>query len=70
MLEFYQINEEAMQLRVTLNDVLTPELIERHADHIRDFCSFEGITPDPHDLAATVLTERQIKELLEELAEG
>ena len=58
-----------MTLRIRIDEVLTAELIARHADHIRDFLLLEGITPNPHGLAATDLTERQIKELLEELAE-
>ncbi|GAB4114674.1 MAG: hypothetical protein Fur005_18400 [Roseiflexaceae bacterium] len=57
-----------MQLRIRLGEVLTPELISRHAEHIRDFLVMEGVTPDPQDLAQTLLSERQIKELLEELA--
>jgi hypothetical protein len=57
-----------MQLRIRLSEVLTPELILTHSEHIRDFLVLEGIRPDPQDLAATELTERQIKELLEELA--
>jgi hypothetical protein len=57
-----------MQLRVRLDEVLTAELISRHAEHIRDFLAMEGVTPDPQNLAQTQLTERQIKELLEELA--
>jgi hypothetical protein len=58
-----------MQLRIRLGEVLTPELILAHSEHIHDFLVLEGVSPDPQDLAATQLTERQIKELLEELAE-
>jgi hypothetical protein len=57
-----------MQLRIRLSEVLTAELILTHSEHIQDFLVLEGIRPDPQDLAATELTERQIKELLEELA--
>jgi hypothetical protein len=57
-----------MALQVKIAEVLTPELIERHRDHIVDFLHLEGVTPDPSDLGATVLSERLIKELLEELA--
>ncbi|MDZ4722139.1 MAG: hypothetical protein SH847_27060 [Roseiflexaceae bacterium] len=58
-----------MQLHIRLGEVLTPELILAYSEHIRDFLVLEGVRPDPNDLAATELTERQIKELLEELAE-
>ena len=58
-----------MALKVSLAEVLTPELLERHRRHIADFLSMEGITPDAHDLGATLLSDRQIKELLEEIAE-
>jgi hypothetical protein len=57
--------EEWMQIR--LSEVLTPALLEQHAGHIRDFLALEGIRADD-DLGATVLNDRQIKELLEELA--
>jgi hypothetical protein len=60
----------AMIMRVRLGEVLTDELIERHRAHIQDYLHLEGITPDQDDLASTLLTDRQIKELLEELAEG
>jgi hypothetical protein len=59
-----------MANQVRLGEVLTAELIERHRDHIRDFLALEGIAADQRDLAAATLSERQIKELLEELAEG
>lgn len=58
-----------MPLMVTLAEVLTPELLERHRQHILDFLHMEGIAPAP-SLGATVLAERQLKELLEEIAEG
>jgi hypothetical protein len=58
-----------MTLRVRLGEVLTTELLARHRRHIHDFLAMEGITANADDLAATELTERQIKELLEELAE-
>jgi hypothetical protein len=58
-----------MPLKVSLADVLTPELLERHHQHILDFLAMEGITPDQNDLGATQLSDRQLKELLEELAE-
>ncbi len=57
-------------LKVRLNEIIPPELLEPNREHIRDFLLQEGITPDPDDLAQTQLTERQCKELLEELAEN
>ena len=57
-----------MVLRVKLSEVVTPEMLERNREHIRDFMLQEGITADETDLGATVMTERQVKELLEELA--
>jgi hypothetical protein len=55
-------------MQVQIKEVLTPELIAANRDHIVDFLALEGITADPDDLGATVLNDRQIKELLEELA--
>jgi hypothetical protein len=57
-------------MRVRLDDVLSPELMATHQEHIRDFLLQEGITPDPDNLGATVVTERQLKELMAELATG
>lgn len=57
-----------MTIYVRLAEVLTAELLAQHRDHILDFLHLEGIAPHPTDLGATVLSERQIKELLEELA--
>jgi hypothetical protein len=54
-------------MRVRLNEVLTVALLVQHEQHIRDFLAMEGITPAA-DLGETILSERQIKELLEELA--
>jgi hypothetical protein len=54
-------------MRVRLNEVLTVALLVQHEQHIRDFLAMEGITPAT-DLGETILSERQIKELLEELA--
>jgi hypothetical protein len=59
-----------MVLRVRLDEVLSPELLATHEEHIRDFLLQEGIAPDPGDLGATVVTERQLKELMAELATG
>lgn len=57
-------------LKVRLSEVIPPDMMERHRDHIRDFLLQEGISPDPDDLAATEVSERQFKELLGELAEN
>lgn len=57
-----------MALRVRLNEVMPAAMIEQHHEHIRDFLAQEGISEHPDDLAATELSERQVKELLEELA--
>jgi hypothetical protein len=60
--------EQTMVVRIRLDEVLTADLLVKHADHIHDFLRLEGITPHADGLAATTLTERQLKELLEELA--
>ncbi len=57
-----------MQLTYRLGDVLTPELLAQHDESIRNFLIFEHIAFDPNDLAGTHMTERKIKEMLEELA--
>ena len=57
-----------MALRVRLGEVLSPDLILTNREHIEDFLLQEGITPDPDDLGATEVSERQVKELLAELA--
>ena len=54
-------------MRVRLSEILTPELLVQHDQHIRDFLAMEGVTPAA-PLGDTLLTDRQIKELLEELA--
>lgn len=54
-------------MKVRLAEILTPELLMKHDQHIRDFLAMEGISPAP-DLGDTLLSDRQIKELLEELA--
>ncbi len=59
-----------MALVVRLSEILTPSMLETHQQHISDFLQQEGIPFDPDNLAAAELTERQIKELLEELAEN
>ena len=57
-----------MIVKVRLAEVLSPQLLAENAEHIRDFLLQEGITPDPDDLGETVVTERQLKELMAELA--
>ena len=56
-------------VQVRIDEVLTPELLARHADHIRDFLELEGVAPATA-LGETLLAERMLKELLEELAEA
>ena len=54
-------------MNVRLNEILTPELLTEHAQHIRDFLLLEGVKP-ASELGETLLSERLIKELIEELA--
>lgn len=54
--------------KLRLDEVLSPDLLATNRDHIRDFLLQEGITPHPADLGATVVSERQVKELMAELA--
>jgi hypothetical protein len=54
-------------MKVRLAEILTPELLSKHDQHIRDFLAMEGVTP-ASPLGDTLLSDRQIKELLEELA--
>ena len=58
-----------MVLKVRLDEVVPPQMIEKHRQHIVDFLLQEGITTDTEDLGATEMSERQVKELLEELAD-
>ncbi len=58
-----------MIVKVTLDEVLSPDFIADHREHITDFLLQEGIAADPADLAKTQMTERQLKELLAELAD-
>ena len=57
-----------MILRVRLGEVMPPTMLQQHEQHIRDFLAQEGIAEQPGDLAATEISERQVKELLEEIA--
>lgn len=58
-----------MALKVCIDDVLSKEMVEANRDHIQDFLLQEGIIPHAVDLSRTELTERQLKELLAELAD-
>ncbi len=57
-----------MAITVKLSDVIPPRMLEQHREHIQDFLLQEGIEPDEQELGDTSMTERQVKELLEELA--
>ena len=57
-----------MQLTYRLGDVLTPELFAKHDELIRNFLVFEHIPFDANNLPETHLTERKIRELVEEIA--
>ncbi|HEY1013740.1 MAG TPA: hypothetical protein VGE07_13600 [Herpetosiphonaceae bacterium] len=54
-------------MKIHLDELLTPELLERHQQHIRDFLAMEGLEP-AGALGRTLLEERAAKELLAELA--
>ena len=56
-----------MTMQVRLSEILTPELLLKHEQQIRDFLALEGVTPAA-PLGDTLLSDRLIKELLEELA--
>lgn len=58
-----------MEKRVPISEVIPPAMLEAHREHIAAFMLQEGIEPDPNDVGATVMGERKIKELLEELAD-
>ncbi len=55
-------------LTVKLGEVLNAELFRRYDEDIRNFLVFNHIPFDPGSLADAELTQRQAKELLEELA--
>ena len=57
-----------MQLTYRLGEVLTPELFAQHAESIRNFLVFEHLPFDANNLLDTRLTERKIRELVEDLA--
>ncbi len=58
-----------MVVKVRLRDVFSQRLMVEKGDHIRTFLEQEGIAIDPDDLGATEMSERQVKELMEELAD-
>ena len=57
-----------MQIKVRLSEVMPPAMLEEHREHIIAFLEQEGIDVNTDDLGATSMNERQIKELLAELA--
>ena len=57
-----------MQIKVRLSEVMPPAMLEEHREHIIAFLEQEGIDVNNDDLGATSMNERQIKELLAELA--
>lgn len=57
-----------MVVRVQLAEVFTDELLVEKREHILTFLEQEGIAINPADLGATEVSERQVKELVEELA--
>ncbi len=61
--------EGVMEVKVPVGEVIPPTMLEANREHIMAFMEQEGIEPDPHDLGATVMGERKIKELLQELAD-
>ena len=58
-----------MIVKVRLGEVLPDAMQEANREHIIAFMEQEGIMIDSANLGATEMTERQVKELLEELAE-
>ncbi len=59
-----------MALEVQLREVLSAQILADHREHIEDFLLQEGVVRNVADLGATTVTERQIKELLAELADN
>ncbi len=58
-----------MVVKVRLGEVIPPQMQAAHREHIIAFLEQEGIAIDTQNLGATEMTERQVKELLEELVE-
>ncbi|HEX6288465.1 MAG TPA: hypothetical protein VFZ66_04700 [Herpetosiphonaceae bacterium] len=58
-----------MVVKVRLGEVIPQQMQAAHREHIIAFLEQEGIAANTADLGATEMTERQVKELLEELAE-
>lgn len=59
-----------MVVRLRLDQIFSEAMIAAQAEHIKAFISQAGITSDAEGLGATVMTERQLKELMAELAEA
>jgi hypothetical protein len=57
-----------MLIKVRLSEVIPPAMLEEHRDHIVAFLEQEGVDVNPDDIGAAAMSERQIKELLAELA--
>ena len=55
-------------LTVKLSEILNKELFRKYDEDIKNFLMFNQIPFDPGHLGETALTQRQAKELLEELA--
>lgn len=55
--------------RLRIRELLPDELIEANREHIIDFLLQEGIAPDPKDLGETEVPERELKQLLSEMAD-
>ncbi|GIV97330.1 MAG: hypothetical protein KatS3mg057_1987 [Herpetosiphonaceae bacterium] len=55
--------------RLRIRELLPDELIEANREHIIDFLLQEGIAPDPEDLGETEVPERELKQLLSEMAD-
>lgn len=58
-----------MIVKVQLGEVIPVQMQEVHREHIIAFLEQEGIPIHADNLGATEISERQVKELLEELAE-
>lgn len=62
------VKVRAMAIKIRIDEVLTSDLIAANEEHIRDFLEQEGIGVHAEGVAATEVSERQVKELLAELA--
>ena len=57
-----------MFVKVRLNELMRPQMLEQHREHVIAFLEQEGIAFDPDRIGETEMSERQVKELMEELA--